>query len=80
MQFIPDYGHMLDVLANRRPARLPLYEHKISPLIMEQVLGQDFAELENGNDADLAEFFAHYSFFYREMTYDTISYEVTLTR
>ena len=37
--FQPDYRHMLDVLNNRRPARLPVYEHIISPLIMEKVLG-----------------------------------------
>ena len=33
------HRHMLDVLANRRPARLPVYEHIISPIIMEQILG-----------------------------------------
>ena len=40
MPFQPDYRHMLDVLANRRPARLPIYEHIISPTIMEQMLGR----------------------------------------
>jgi len=33
MPFQPDYRYMLDVLANRRPARLPIYEHIISPTI-----------------------------------------------
>jgi hypothetical protein len=37
--YTPDYRHMLDVLANRRPARLPLYEHIVSPAVMETVLG-----------------------------------------
>jgi hypothetical protein len=41
MAFQNDYRIMLDVLANRRPARLPVYEHIISPKIMEQVR-QDF--------------------------------------
>ena len=41
--FQPDYRYMLDVLANRRPARLPIYEHIISPTIMEQILGVPFA-------------------------------------
>ena len=40
---------MLDVLANRRPARLPIYEHIISPTIMEQILGVPFAALEAGD-------------------------------
>ena len=48
MPFQPDYRHMLDVLANRRPARLPIYEHIISPTIMEQILGVRFAALEAG--------------------------------
>jgi hypothetical protein len=62
---------MLAVLNNKRPARLPLYEHKISPaVIMEQILGLQFADLEQGNDDDLREFFTHYCRFYREMTYD----------
>jgi len=80
MTFQPDVRHMLDVLANRRPARLPLYEHKIDPSIMEQVLGSQFAALEQGDEADLREFFRQYCRFYREMTYDTVSWEVTITR
>ncbi len=78
--FSPDYRHMLDVLANRRPARLPLYEHKIDPKIMEQVLGVAFAELERGDDGDLREFFRQFCHFFQEMTYDTVSWEVTITR
>lgn len=78
--FSPDYRYMLDVLANRRPARLPLYEHKIDPKIMEQVLGVAFADLERGDDGDLCEFFRQFCRFFQEMTYDTVSWEVTITR
>jgi uroporphyrinogen decarboxylase len=67
---------MLDVVKNRRPARLPLYEHAISPVIMEKVLDVQFAELEQGNESDLKDFFSHYCRFFREMTYDTVSFEV----
>lgn len=80
MTFQPDYHHMLDVMANKRPSRLPFYEHKVDPLIMEQVLGEKFADLINGDEADLTAFFEHYGRFYQQMTYDTISYEITLTR
>ena len=80
MSFIPNYQHMLDVFANKQPTRLPLYEHKISPLIMEEILGITFAELEQGNAQDLDEFFKKYCDFYQTMTYDTVSFEVTLTR
>jgi hypothetical protein len=50
-----DYRYMLDVLANRRPARLPIYEHAIDPTIMEKVLDERVAGLVGGDDTDLAE-------------------------
>jgi uroporphyrinogen decarboxylase len=69
---------MLDVLANRRPTRLPIYEHIISPVIMEQILNSEFADLIEGETADQIEFFRQYCRFFREMTHDTVSYEVTI--
>jgi uroporphyrinogen decarboxylase len=79
MTFQPDYHFMLDVMANRRPARLPIYEHIISPTIMEKVLGCSFAQLEQTDGHDLDEFFHHYCRFWPLMTYDTVSYEVCIT-
>ena len=79
MTFTPDYHYMLDVLANRRPARLPVYEHLINPPFMESVLGEKFADTQFGGPADIANFFEHYCRFYRSMTYDTVSFEVTIT-
>lgn len=77
--FEPDYRHMVDAVRNVRPARLPVYEHIINPGFMEQLFGYPFAELANGDDADLDRFFEHYCRFWREMTYDTVSYEVCIT-
>jgi uroporphyrinogen decarboxylase len=74
--FEPDYHYMLDVLANRRPARLPIYEHIISPVIMERVQGTTFAALEEAEGDDLCKFFTEFCRFFRDMTYDTVSYEV----
>ena len=80
MAFEPDYHYMLDVLANRRPERLPVYEHLINPPFMEKVLGTRFAHLGASTDpGELNTFFANYCRFYREMTYDTVSYEVCIT-
>jgi uroporphyrinogen decarboxylase len=70
---------MLDVLHNRRPACLPIYEHIISPKIMERILQVPFADLQTGTGSDLKEFFTHYCRFFQEMTYDTISFEVCIT-
>jgi hypothetical protein len=60
MTFQNDYHHMLDVLANRRLSRLPIYEHHIGPEIMGRILGVQFAGLINGNEKDLDEFFCRY--------------------
>jgi len=69
---------MLNVLANRRPERLPIYEHIISSEVIEAVLGVSFADLFEGSPADQREFFRQYCRFFQEMTYDTVSFEVTI--
>ncbi|AQT67610.1 methylcobalamin:coenzyme M methyltransferase [Anaerohalosphaera lusitana] len=78
MNFQPDYRMILDVLANRRPTRLPLYEHIIAPQVMEKILNRKFSDLENGDANDLGLFFENYCHFFKSMTYDTVSYEVTI--
>jgi uroporphyrinogen decarboxylase len=79
MTFQPNYRHMVEVLHNRRPARLPLYEHIISPKIMEKILAVEFAGLQGSAGPDLREFFIHYCRFFKGMTYDTVSFEVCIT-
>ncbi|MGN0492098.1 MAG: uroporphyrinogen decarboxylase family protein [Acutalibacteraceae bacterium] len=74
-KFVPNYKNILDAATNKEAARLPLYEHNISPLIMEQVLNTKFADLINGDDKDIQEFFKQYSRFFYEMGYDIVSYE-----
>jgi uroporphyrinogen decarboxylase len=78
MPFQNDYHHILNVLANKRPERLPIYEHLISPSIMEKVLNVQFAELWNGSQADQTEFFSQFCRFFQEMSYDTVSFEVCI--
>jgi len=80
MNFQPDYRYILDVVNNRRPARLPLYEHIISPDIMERILNVKFNGLNlTGRENDRREFFTQFCRFYKEMTYDTVSFEVCIT-
>lgn len=75
MRFEPDYTILVDAAYNRQRERFPLYEHKIDPKVMERVTGKSFAELYNGSDRDLDEFFTNYCGFYRDMGYDTVSFE-----
>lgn len=70
----PDYRHMHDAAWNRKPARLPLYEHHIAPEIMAQVLQTDMA-FPGETARDYQEYYTKLCRFWREMTYDTVSFE-----
>lgn len=74
-QFEPDYRNLLNAAYNIEVSRIPLYEHKIDPKVMEAVTGTEFAALYHGDEADIGEFFRHYCGFYKEMGYDTVSFE-----
>ncbi|NLF39632.1 hypothetical protein GX586_09320 [bacterium] len=75
----PDYRHFAAVMRNERPARLPLYEHIISPAIMERIAGAQFAGMLDGTPRDQREFFRQFCGFFKEMTYDVVSFEVCIT-
>jgi uroporphyrinogen decarboxylase len=75
MPFAPDYRNIVDAAYNRVPKRTPLYEHIIAPSVAEQVTGRKFAQLLEGDDRDLVEYFRQYADFYRQCGYDTVSFE-----
>lgn len=75
MSFQPDYQHVVDAACNRRPRRIPLYEHIICTEVMEEILGVSFGDLLNGAWADQREFFRYYVGFFKQMGYDTVSFE-----
>ena len=77
--FEPDYNHFADVMRNVRPARLPIYEHIICTEIMEEIQGRKFADLWNGDDDDVNEFFRTYCEFFQQMTYDVVSFEFCIS-
>jgi uroporphyrinogen decarboxylase len=75
--FQPDYRNTVNAALNRRSDHIPLYEHIISPLVMERITGKRFASLAEGDYRDKTEFFRHYCGFFRDMGYDTVSWECT---
>jgi uroporphyrinogen decarboxylase len=89
--FEPDYRNLVDAAWNRRPRRLPLYEHFINDESIEQITGRSVtgivsAEKQPGDSPfwshdqrDWAEYFRRICSFWREMTYDTVSVEVCTT-
>ena len=51
-EYQPDYTHILQVLYNRRPGRLPVYEHHIDVPFISKVLGREITPGDN-KPADL---------------------------
>ena len=79
MQWEPNFEYMVEAARNRRPERLPLYEHHIAPEIMAQALGVDMTIPGDGAPAaEFRRFYAHQARFWREMTYDTFSFEAAI--
>lgn len=76
--FEPDYQNIVDCAYNKIPKRIPLYEHIVSPAVMEQLLGVKFAHLQNGTREEQDVFFQNYCRFFREYGYDTVSFERTI--
>lgn len=77
MNFVPDYQNIVDAACNKRPRRVPLYEHIISVPIMEKITGKKFHGLIETNPD---EFFLHYNNFFKDMGYDTVMFEACITR
>lgn len=74
-RFEPDYRNILDAASNRKPRRLPLYEHGVDVSVMEQVLGIKFLDGLYGGYEEKKEFFRHYCDFFYQMGYDTVTFE-----
>ena len=77
MEFQPDYRHILDVLHNRKPERLPLYEHHIDLPFISKYLGREI-ELEGNRPQDFENFYRLITGFWKEMTYDAFDYEAAV--
>ena len=73
--FSPDYHNIVNAAENKKSSHIPLYEHIISPLIMEKMTGKKFADLADGDYKDKLEFFRSYSGFFKDSGYDAVSFE-----
>lgn len=74
-EFIPDYMNVVKAARNIEPERMPLYEHIISDRIMERIMNEPFTGLYGGGRNEKKEYFRHFAGFFREMGYDTVSFE-----
>ena len=71
----PNYRYFLEAMANKTPARMPLYEHHIDAGFMEKVLDRPMTALLDGSTAEKKEFFRRYVDFWRDCGYDIVTFE-----
>lgn len=76
--FQPDYRHIEAAARNRTPKRMPLYEHIINVEKVEAIINRPIAPLLSGSLSDRKEFFRRFSSFFRDMGYDTVSFEACI--
>lgn len=75
--FQPDYNNLLDVMYNRRPKRLPLYEHIIDIPFISKARGRELV-LPGNAPADYEAYYSELIGFWKEMTYDGFAYEAAI--
>ena len=73
-EFKPDYRNVLEVLYNRKPQRLPLYEHHIDLPFIEKYVGKKI-ELEGNSASDFENYHSQIIKFWEKATYDAFDYE-----
>jgi hypothetical protein len=72
--FQPDYKNLLDVMYNRKPLRLPLYEHIIDVPFVSKAIGKELVPQGNSTK-DFEAFYSELIGFWKDMTYDGFAYE-----
>ena len=83
----PNYQFFVEAMQNKKPARMPIYEHHIDPGFIEKVTGDVLIEAEEyiSHDdlcsyrwefADKKEYFHHFVNFWEACGYDTVSFEL----
>jgi uroporphyrinogen decarboxylase len=75
--FQPDYRNILEVLYNRRPGRLPLYEHHIDLPFISNALNREIG-LQGKKISDYEQYYSTVISFWKDMTYDAFDYEAAI--
>jgi hypothetical protein len=77
MEFVPDYNNLLQVLNNKKPDRLPLYEHHIDSPFISKVLGEELSS-EGLTSPELEDYYRKVIQFWKDMTYDGFDFEAAI--
>ena len=77
--FVPDCKNIENAARNIEAVRLPLYEHSISQGTIEKITGKNLGDLLwCKSRKDKEEYFDIYCSFFRDMGYDTVSFEMRI--
>ena len=74
-QFQPNANNILDVLYNKKPKYLPLYEHHIDIEFIEKFTGE---ELIGYQETEPEYFFKKVTEFWKNNTYDAFDFEAPI--
>lgn len=79
MTYKPNYQNIVDVALNRKPQRIPLYEHYVSYNMIEKITNTQLSRYYWGTPGELRLMFANYTAFFRDYGYDAVSFECCVT-
>ena len=74
-----DYRRLADAAWNKAGKWVPLYDHIVASNVIEDLIGRKFADLMNGDKADLNEYFKIYNKFFEDSGYDAIPFECIIS-
>ena len=74
MEFQPDFRHVVQAASNKKSERLPLYEHQINNEFIEKVIDEPII-FDEKDASTMRHAYRQLCAFWKEMTYDTISFE-----
>jgi len=75
--FCPDFNNYLDVLNNKKPKRIPLYEHNINESFISKFLGKEIS-MKGKTQKDLEMYYNEIINFWKLNTYDGFSFEAAI--
>ena len=77
IEFQPDYRNILDVLRNKKPGRLPLYEHHIDVSFISKCLREELV-IQGNEPEDYENYYRKIIGFWKDKTYDAFDYEAAI--
>ena len=82
MMKVPEsnYRFFVEAMQNKKPARMPIYEHKIDDIFIENATGIPMRQLAAGSVADQKLYYKHLVDFWQNCGYDTVSFSMGIPK